>query len=241
MPRTLLASFLFAAGTLAAASSVRAQSPESTVQWHVMGGYSDTLGSTANYLQGGYIIGGGMSLSPPWLRPLEMRLDLSYSEYNATITLLNNGAQALNQPVDSGTGSIFSGSASLLYHVPITYGVRAYGIAGVGAYHTRIELDQALPFYGGYGYGYGMGMDTATGMDTAWRKPRWRLMASPTSAGTRVSGWNLRCHRGIPGLSKRAINTSIRRRSFNICRSRWDSDFSVAAIGVLALYHCTPG
>ncbi len=74
MSRSLLREFLFAAGTLAAASSVRAQSPEPTVQWHVMGGYSDTLGSTANYLQGGYILGGGLSLSPAWLRPLEMRV-----------------------------------------------------------------------------------------------------------------------------------------------------------------------
>jgi hypothetical protein len=154
MSRLVLAPLLIVAGVLCGASTVRAQTQEPAVHWHVMGGYSDTSGSTANYLQGGYIFGGGLSLSPAWMRPLEMRFDLSYSEHNATITLLNNGQQALNQPVDSGTGSIFSGSASLLYYIPIVYGVRAYGIAGVGAYHTRIELDQALPYYGGYGYGY---------------------------------------------------------------------------------------
>ena len=136
-----------------------AEADDSLVHWHLMGGYSDTVGTTANYLQGGYIFGGGLSLTPAWSRPLEMRFDLSYSQYNATLTLINNGQMATNQPVDSGTGTIFSGTASLLYHVPIVYGVRAYGIAGVGAYHTRIELDQALPYYGGgYGYGYGYGV-----------------------------------------------------------------------------------
>lgn len=53
-----------------------------------------------------------------------------------------------------GTGSILSGSATMRYHSPIAYGARGYGIASIGVYHTRIELDQALPYYGGYGYGY---------------------------------------------------------------------------------------
>ncbi len=145
-------------GLAGGAGAVHAQ--DAAVRWHVFGGYSDTLGNTSNYLQGGPIFGGGFSISPAWLNPLEMRFDLSYSQYNASIALINNGQFATNQPIDGGTGTIWSLGGSLVYHVPVAYGVRAYGIAGVGAAHTRIDLTQSLPGgygygYGGYGYGYG--------------------------------------------------------------------------------------
>jgi opacity protein-like surface antigen len=153
MSRSILTPLLLAAGLLAATSAVQAQEPP--IHWHVMGGYSETLGSTADYLQGGYDLGAGFSVSPTWLGPFDVRFDLNYSVHNASIALLNNGQQATNQPIDTGTGSILSGTGNLEYHVPLAYGVRAYGIAGIGAYYTRIELDQTLPFYDPYGfYGY---------------------------------------------------------------------------------------
>ena len=36
--------------------------------------------------------------------------------------------------------------------MPLAYGVRAYGIAGIGVYHSRVELTQYDPY--GYGYYY---------------------------------------------------------------------------------------
>src|SRR5579859_3324642 len=104
MSRSILTSLLLAAGSLAITSAVQAQ--ESRIHWYAMGGYSETLGSTANYLQGGYDLGAGFSVSPSWLDPFDLRFDLNYSEHNASIALLNNGQQATNQPIDSGTGSI---------------------------------------------------------------------------------------------------------------------------------------
>ena len=159
--RAIFIPCVLAAGLLGASSTVQAQ--DSPLHWYAMAGYSNTLGSTANYLQGGYIMGGGFSIAPSWLNPFDMRFDLSYSQHNASIALINNGQQATNQPIDSGTGSILSATGNLMYHVPIAYGVRAYGIAGVGAYYTRIELDQTLPFYGGYGYGDGYGFGYGDG------------------------------------------------------------------------------
>jgi len=41
-----------------------------------------------------------------------MRFDLSYSEHNASIALLNAGQQATNQQIDSGTGSILSATGT---------------------------------------------------------------------------------------------------------------------------------
>ena len=110
MFRSKLTPLLLVAGLFAATSAVQAQ--ESRIHWYAMGGYSDTLGTTANYLQGGYILGGGFSVSPSWLRPFDVRFDLSYSEHNASIALLNAGQQATNQPIDSGTGSIFSATGA---------------------------------------------------------------------------------------------------------------------------------
>ena len=68
MSRSILTRLLIFSGLLASAWAVQAQ--ESTVHWHVMGGYSDTLGTTSNYLQGGYIVGGGLSITPAWMHPL---------------------------------------------------------------------------------------------------------------------------------------------------------------------------
>ncbi len=176
MSRSLhITPLLLLAGMFAA--TVQAQ--ESPIHWHVMGGYSDTLGSTSNYLQGGYVVDGGFSISPSWLGPFDLRFDLSYSQYNASIALLNNGQQATNQPIDSGTGSITSATGNVMYHVPLAYGIRAYGIAGIGAYYTRIELDQTLPYYG---YGYGDGYDFGYGTGYA--------EAQVAAHGVTNFGWN---------------------------------------------------
>jgi opacity protein-like surface antigen len=128
-------------------STTRAQ--EAFVHWHVMGGYSDTVGPTADFLQGGYLLGGGFSVAPTPRSPLELRFDLTYSDHNATDHFINVGQQATNGAVDSGTGSFWSASGNLVYRIPINYAVRAYGIAGVGAYHERLELTQSFLVDGG--------------------------------------------------------------------------------------------
>lgn len=150
MSRAILASLLMTAALTAATSAAEAQEA-SPVRWHVMGGYSETLGSTRDYLQGGYMFGGGFSITPSRYSPLDARFDFSYSAHQATNYLLNLGQQAANTPVDNGTGSFWSGTGNLVYHVPLAYGVRAYGIAGAGVYHARVELTQYDP-YGGYYY-----------------------------------------------------------------------------------------
>ena len=147
--RTLLLSILMAAGLAAAADAAQAQDAPQ-LRWQAMTGFSDPIGSTRNYLQGGYLIGGGFSVTPTRSSPLDLRFDLSYSAHNATNYLLELGQQAANTAVDNGTGTFWSGTGNLVLHVPLAYGVRAYGIAGIGVYHSRVELTQYDP----YGYGY---------------------------------------------------------------------------------------
>ena len=150
MSRTQFVTLLIAGSAAIACSSARAQEAP-RVRWHVMGGYSETLGSTRDYLQGGYLVGGGFSITPSRYSPLDFRFDVSYSEHQATNYFLDLGQQAANTQVDNGTGSFWSGTGNLVYHVPLAYGVRAYGIAGIGVYHERVELTQYNP-YGGYYY-----------------------------------------------------------------------------------------
>ncbi len=149
MSRTWLATVLFAAGTLCA-SAVEAQ--EAGIRWHVMGGFSEPVGNTSNYLQGGYLLGGGFTITPSRYSPFDFRVDLSYSNHNVSSGLINASEQATNLPIDFGTSEFISGTANVEYHLPIAYGVNAYGIAGIGAYHARVELDQVVPY--GFGYYY---------------------------------------------------------------------------------------
>jgi opacity protein-like surface antigen len=152
MPRTAPVLLLLTAGLAAISMSTVATAQEGpVVHWHVMGGYSETVGSTNKYLQGGYLVSGGFSVTPSRTGPVDFRFDLSYSEHQATNYLLDLGQRAANTQVDYGTGSFWSGTGNVLYHVPLAYGVRAYGIAGIGVYHERVELAQYDP-YGGYFY-----------------------------------------------------------------------------------------
>ena len=150
MSRTVLACLLMTAGLAAASTAAKAQDVP-LVRWHVMTGYSEPIGSTRDYLQGGYLVGGGFSVTPSRSGPLDVQFDVSYSSHNASDYLLNLGQQAANTQVDNGSGSFWSGTGNIVYHVPLAYGVRAYGIAGVGVYHERVELTQ-YDAYGGYFY-----------------------------------------------------------------------------------------
>jgi len=149
-----VASSLLCSVTLGLGSSVvHAQQAfsEAPFHWHVLGGYSVPVGATSESLQGGYAVGGGFSVTPVPGSPIDLRVDLGYSDHQATQALINAGAQAIDQEVDDGHVSIWSLTGNAVYYLPFFYGVRGYGIAGVGAYHARVALTQ----YGGYGGYYG--------------------------------------------------------------------------------------
>jgi opacity protein-like surface antigen len=86
--------------------------------------------------------------------PLDLRFDLAYAEHNASNRLIASGQQTTNIQVDGGTGSFWSATGNLVYRVPLGRAVRAYALAGVGAYHERIELTQSLYISGAYGGAY---------------------------------------------------------------------------------------
>jgi len=142
MSRTLFPAVALAAAGLAAGGAAQAQQA-TPFHWHVLGGYSETLGTTQDYLQGGFLFAGGFSFTPQPGSPLDVRFDLSFSEHNASNFAIASGQQNTNVYIDGGTGDIWSVTGNLVYHVPLGYGMRGYGIAGVGSYHARIALTQS--------------------------------------------------------------------------------------------------
>jgi hypothetical protein len=118
-----------AVGGILSAMSVAARAEEPRVHRHVMGGYSEPLGTTSDYLQGGYSFGGGFSVLPSAYSPIDFRFDLNYSEHNASSRLINAGQQATNVEINGGTGQFWSVTGNLVYRIPFAYGIRGYGIS----------------------------------------------------------------------------------------------------------------
>lgn len=143
MTKTLISTLIAGGCAVGLLNTAHAQQPQGPVNWHLFGGYAETLGTTADYLQGGYLIGGGFTVTPEAGSPLDLRFDATYSDHNASQHLLAIGQQNTSTYIDGGDAAIWSVTANAVLHFPIAYGVRGYGIAGVGSYHTRVELTQS--------------------------------------------------------------------------------------------------
>ncbi len=114
------------------------------LHWQIHGGYSAMVGTTSDYLDGGWNFGGGLTWYPSPLTPVGLRLDLSYSEYNATHNLLLQNATALQTEIDSGTGRTWGGDLDGEFDFILGPGVHGYLIGGIGTYRREIELYQTV-------------------------------------------------------------------------------------------------
>lgn len=132
-----------------AASADMNEGPESSIHWHVAGGYSAPTGPISDYLQGGYVMSGGFTYARDG-GPLSLRGDLSFSTHGATNNFLDYGTAVTGVQVDSGTGEFFSFSLGPSYSVPFIGTSRAYGFAQVGIYHSSLQLTQTALFQGDY-------------------------------------------------------------------------------------------
>lgn len=121
---------------------------ERPVTWHIDGGYSETTGRTQDYLQGGWIVGGGLKWRPRPDTPFSLKLDAHYAEYDATNKLINLGTAATQTRIDEGTGSTLGLDLNGVVDFPLGSRIRAYVTAGVGADRRRVELTQTVLFNG---------------------------------------------------------------------------------------------
>src|ERR1700722_7832669 len=88
-----LGAVMLLAGTVPAMAQVYYGGPGLPLHWYVDGGYSATTGQTNNYLDNGWNIGGGVQWRPS-PGPLSLRVDGSFSRFDATNQLLGDAAQA---------------------------------------------------------------------------------------------------------------------------------------------------
>src|SRR5690348_16774446 len=79
------------------------------LHWQIEGGYSPTVGTTSDYLRGGWNFGGGLTWYPSPVSPAALRLDLSYSEFRATHNLIVQNETALDTQIDRGVGRTWGG------------------------------------------------------------------------------------------------------------------------------------
>ena len=135
-------------GLLAAGAHANAQDA-SPIGWQVFGGYSEPVGRTADYFQGGVAVGGGVTYSPPG-RPFDFRFEIAYAGHPASNKLIDLGQQTTDIQIDDGSGSFWSASGNVAFYLPFTHGVEGYVIGGIGAYHARIELTQTVLIDGYY-------------------------------------------------------------------------------------------
>jgi opacity protein-like surface antigen len=133
---------------LIGATPAFAQTDERPVRWHIAGGYSETTGRTSDYLQGGWIVSGGLTWRPQPTQPWALRLDAHYSDYDATTRLINEGTVATQRRIDDGNGSTLGLDLNGVLDVPFGESVRGYVTAGVGIDRRRVELTQLVLFNG---------------------------------------------------------------------------------------------
>jgi opacity protein-like surface antigen len=114
------------------------------LHWQIEGGYGITSGTTASYLDNGWTFGGGLTWYPSPNVPAALRVDLSYSQYDATRNLLVQNETFLQTEIDSGVGRTWGGDVDGQFDFHLGSRATGYLIAGVGAYRRQIELYQTL-------------------------------------------------------------------------------------------------
>jgi opacity protein-like surface antigen len=124
------------------------------VHGYIEGGYSETVGKTSDYLQGGYSVGAGFSVAPAPGSPVAFRFDVHYAQNNATTAFLGLN-QSTNSAINEGNERIWAGTLDLEFRVPLGGGVHFYLLGGGGAYNTRLSFREPVFLRGGYYDGYG--------------------------------------------------------------------------------------
>jgi opacity protein-like surface antigen len=135
--KPVLWTFLFMACT----GSVLAE--ERALTWQLDGGYSMSSGTTGDYLENGWIVGGGLSWKPDPGGPFAVLAELHYSRYGAT----NNLVRLANQQsdtvrIDNGDADIWGLNLNGVYKIPLNERLRGYVTFGIGEYNRTVRLTQ---------------------------------------------------------------------------------------------------
>jgi opacity protein-like surface antigen len=123
----------------------------------VEGGYTLTENDAAQAWHNGGNVGLGLTWFPSAVIPLGLRVDGSYSRFDATWQSLNDVAQATNSQVIDGHLNTYGGDVDAELDIPLNPRTRAYLFGGAGWYREQSEFRAAgyCGFYCGPGYYYG--------------------------------------------------------------------------------------
>jgi opacity protein-like surface antigen len=140
-----VAAFGFGIST-AGSAALAADQP---ISWRMNAGYAATVGTTSDYLQGGWTLGGGMDVKFQPGSPFSLQFDLAYADFQATHNLINLAQGSSEFRIDDGRGEVWSLTGAGKFTSEFSPGVHGYGLLGIGAYHKYVELTQTA-LGGGY-------------------------------------------------------------------------------------------
>jgi opacity protein-like surface antigen len=112
------------------------------MQWFIDGGPSFPLGTTSNYLNTGWTLGGGFAIHPDPGGPFSIRTDVNYSRFGATNQLLNEGSQANQTQITGGYGETVDAQVDGVLEAPVNPWAHAYFMGGIGFAWRSISLNQ---------------------------------------------------------------------------------------------------
>ena len=118
-------------------------------RFHIDGGGTITQRSNETLLDNGWNAGLGLSWFPSSHLPLGIRVDGTYSEFDARTPLLNQAAATYGTRVDNGTRKMWGGDVDLELDLPLSPSVRFYLLAGGGWYRQQDTFRQ-VNVYPGY-------------------------------------------------------------------------------------------
>jgi opacity protein-like surface antigen len=105
-------------------------------------GPSFPVGTTSDYFNTGWTVGGGFQLRPDPTAPFSLRAEVNYSRFGATSQLLNEGSEANQTQITGGFGETVDGQIDGVLEAPLAPYVHGYVTGGVGVAWRHIELNQ---------------------------------------------------------------------------------------------------
>jgi len=136
------------------------------VHFAIEGGYSVAAGSTSDYLNDGGNVGLGVSFFPSRSLPLGLRLDGSWSRFDASHAYFDSNGNYLHSHEN-----IYGGDADLQFNLPQQSAqYRFYLLGGAGWYREQHVLEQFASGCGSYYCGpvYAGEQSSTTGWRSSW-------------------------------------------------------------------------
>jgi Outer membrane protein beta-barrel domain len=120
-----------------------------SVMMQIEGGYTATQGDTAKALEGGWNAGLGLTWYPFSSLPVGLRLDASYSRFDATSQTLSNASQFLGANVSHGVQDVYGADLDLQFDFTVSQHTKWYFFGGGGRYRESVTF-QEVNYVPGY-------------------------------------------------------------------------------------------